>query len=431
MKRPLSVPERFMWGDGVSPFNGVLTARIKGELSLEGLHGALLRVQEVHPLLRSVITEDARGRPFFELCASPAPIPVRTRERKTDEDWIDASMQSWTTVFDGRRGPMMDLVWLRAPGVSELLMTFHHCFCDGRGALRLMQDLLTFLDGPHPPGREAGQGGTPCAPTHMVALDDLIPSAVRNNKGRRIRAYLQASLVRWVVGAGLMSKRRATPIPRDKDYFLHWKWTEEASAGLFQACQRAGVTVNTALCAAFLTAFRTVRGRKAHNRITCPVDIRKYLPGIEDTLFPIGLSMTLTLDKKPPASFWDKAVLLQKAVAKKSKRMDPYGFLMTMENLHGAVHSIRKALAQAKPGQDCMFSNLGRMNIPWAWSTFELDTLYSFSVLGPLGDPTTVVTSTYRDRLDFALVSNETFLTRVEAEAIRQEAMDLLQKALV
>lgn len=406
-----------MWGDGVSPFNGVLTARIKGELTLERLSKAVYRLQEIHPLLCSVIVEDDKGVPFFERSDAPASIPVRVKERQTDDDWIGTSMESWTTVFDGRKQPMMDLVWLRGAGVSELLMTFHHCFCDGRGALRLMNDLLTFLDKPEE---------TVCAPTTLVALDDLIPAHIRKSNGRRIRAYLVAQLIRGFVGA---SGRRAAPIPRDKDYFIHWRWELESSVRLFETCQRTGVTVNTALCAAFLTAFRTVRGRKAHNRLTCPVDIRKFLPGIEDTLFPIGLSMTLSLS--PGASFWDQARDLQQVVSRKVNRLDPYGFLMTMENLHGSVRRIRESLVHGKPRQDCMLSNLGRLNIPWRWSTFELETLYSFTVMGPLGDPTTVVTSTYRERLDFALVSNEIFLPRAEALAIKGEAMDILQKAMV
>jgi hypothetical protein len=56
-----------------------------------------------------------------------------------------------------------------------------------------------------------------------------------------------------------------------------------------------------------------------------------------------------------------------------------------------------------------MFSNLGRIQIPHEYKEFSVDTIFSPSVIGPLGNTTTMVVSTYRGKMDFSFVGSEGF----------------------
>lgn len=421
-RRKLLFLERIMYGDGITPFNGVFALRLKGVVQPFSLREALAKLQATHPLLRAGIETDAKGRPWFVLQENSPSIPMEIKERLLDDDWIRETKAAWTTVFDTKKGPLIKVVLLTGTDRSDLIIVFHHCMCDGGGGLLLLRELLGWLDNP--------TTATPIAPQqHFITLQDIVPSIILNNPWKVGKAKLMGLLLRGVLQmmAAFASGRSRKVLQRENDYLLHWKWSAGDSAALFKQCTGAGVTVNTALCAAFLSAFQEVKGHQAHNKITCPVDIRKLAPQIKkDTLFSFGLALTLSLPKNKPAAFWDTAKQLQQEVARKMAGMDPYSYLMALENAHAAIPAMKKFLTYGKVGNDLMFSNMGRLEIPRHLNSFEVETVFSPTVIGPFANPTTLITSTYDGQLDFSFVSNEDFIGCSEALAIRDKAMRLL-----
>lgn len=419
MQRKLLFLERLMLGDGRTPFNGVFVIRIRGTVTMELLRNALDKLQAKHPLLRAGITYSKDGSPYFTVNESCPEIPVTITEQFYDDDWVLQSINDWATVFDTGSGPLIKLHWIRGDSSSDLVMAFHHCMCDGGAGLMLIKELVTLLDNP---AKDIGKHDSICT------IEEIVPATILNSKGRQLKARFQAVLIRAGLRllAALTTTHNKPRSYRERDYLVHWKLSPSQSAALFKQCTAQGVTVNTALCVAFLEAFRQVKGKAARNKITCPVDIRKFVKEIrQDTIFSFGLSLTLSL---PPSrtSFWEKVRELQQIVSKKMDGIDPYDFLLPFEQAHSSLNHIRKVLTYGKVNYDLMFSNMGRLDVPEKYDNIAVETIFSPTVIGPFGNPNTIITSTYKGQIDFSFVSNDVFLTYMEALTIKEKSMSLL-----
>ena len=420
MKRQLFFLERILYGDGNTPFNGVFALKIKGVVHAERLVSALERIQAKHALLRAHVEKDEKGMPWFVVHEETPPIPLRMVERRGESDWMEETRSEWAQAFETWRGPLLRVVWLRGESVSDLILAFHHCLCDGGSALALMQDLLSLLD-----EEDADIG----CPKDWVTKHELLAGLGGRWMERKARGVSALIKIGLSAGAFLTPSRGKTPVSRSEDYLLHWKLNKELSDALFRYCKAAQVTVNTLLCVAALHAFRCVRGKRAHQKVTCPVDIRRYHPAIKkDMLFAFGLAVTLSLKKRWSESFSRSVEDAQQLMTDKLGRLNATEFLLMMEHSHAAVGNMIKVLTYGKPGNDLMFSNMGRIDIPERYSSFEVETVYSPTVIGPFGNPTTLVTTTYKGQLDFSLVSNRTVLLEEEARAIRDRMVAVLRE---
>jgi NRPS condensation-like uncharacterized protein len=419
MKRNLLFLERVLYGDGSEPFHGVYALKINGEIDHVRLTIALTRLQEKYAMLCTAIGENIDGNPFFFTPATPRHIPLRIVERSGDEDWNRETVHELGTSFDIQNGPLLRITWIRSPEVSDLIMAFHHCMCDGGSGVALLSDLLALLDDP-----QAEIGMAPAFET----IDDLIPAKIRNSRRNRFRAQLAAKLVHsglWL-GSLFLSKKQK-PAPRSGDYLINWKLAAEQSAALFAYCKKQEVTVNTAIGLALLEAFKAEQGAWAHGKATCPVDIRRYMPEVKrGMLFSYGLALNIGLAQSTGNGFWAKAKTLQAHVSKQMAKLNTYEFTMIMEASHSSVHMLRKFLTYAKVGNDFMFSNMGKLDIPAQYRNFTVDTIYSPTVIGPFANPNTIITTTFGGQMDFSFVSNEEFLPRETAMRIREKAMAIL-----
>jgi hypothetical protein len=79
---------------------------------------------------------------------------------------------------------------------------------------------------------------------------------------------------------------------------------------------------------------------------------------------------------------------------------------------------------------DVTLSNMGRLNIPDSFHTFQLETIYSPSACFPWRNPNTLVISTFRREIDFSFISNESFLSKDEATVIKDRMMELLHEKM-
>ncbi len=424
MKRKLLLPERLMLGDGTAPFNGVYAIRINGVITAAGLAVALAKIQAKHPLLQAAVHHDPTGAPWFEIPAVHQPIPLIVKERTSSVDWQQEVRDAWASVFNIEAGPLISLTWLKGEEQSELILTFHHSMCDGGGGLMLVKELLAVLDDPE---KEIGMHPS------FTTLEDIVPAHILKGKKEILKARLKALFIKGALAAisAFVSTRGKQPISRQQDYLLHWKLDKQVSAALFQHCAVKEVTVNTALCVAFLRAFKLVKGEKAMNKIICPVDIRRFIPEItKDVIFSFGLSLELSLNNAQDVSFWQRARLLQAVASQKMKKMNPYAFMLPFEYAHDGVKYMRKFLTYGKPVYDLMFSNMGKLDVPEQYQTFAVDTIFSPTVIGPFSNPTTIITSTYKGQIDFSFVSNYQVLDYQDALAIKEKAMALLTEEL-
>lgn len=417
MKRKLLFGERMLLGNGTEPFNAVIPFRLRGTFKEEEIQHALSQIQGKHPWLRALIQHDDHKMPWFEVPEKYPPIPIRMVNRKGEDDWQEESRREWQTLFNYGEQPLLRFIWIKGEEVSDMLFSFHHCLCDGGSAMAFLYEFLTILDNP------LAKIGVE---NPILGIHDVVPEAILTNRSQKLKAKVIGRVAATAIKCIPVGKK---VVERQNDYLIHWKFDKEMSRELISYCKSMEVTVNTFLCAVVLQAFKKVKGAAAFNKVSCPVDIRRFANQIkEDHIFAFGLMIVVSANHK--ISFSEDLRLMQESVERKTSKLNPYITMMVMESAHDALKSFTKLLKHGKSSNDCMFSNLGRIQIPHQYKAFILETIFSPSVIGPLGNTTTIVTSTFRGEMDFSFVGSEGYLPYSEALAIRDEVIKNVKEQL-
>lgn len=417
MKRRLLFGERMLLGEGKEPFHVVIPFRLRGVFEEKDIQDALNRLQKKHPWLRALIHFDEKSEPWFEVSKLTNPIPIRIVDQKKEDDWQQESMQELHTLFDYKNKPLIRLVWIKGNDSSDMLLVFHHCLCDGGSAMTLLYEFLKVLDDP------AADIGIE---KPILGIQDVVPPHILKNNRQRFKAKMIGRIATLAIKCIPVSSK---VINRQTDYLIHWKLDQTTSQQLIHHCKSLEITVNTFLSATVLDTFKKVRGNKAFNKVSCPVDIRRFAPQVkEDHIFAFGLMIVVS--SNPKLDFLDNLRLMQHYVDRKTAKLNPYITMMVMESAHNALNNFTKLLKRGKSSNDCMFSNLGRIQIPHQYQSFMVETIISPSVIGPLGNTTTILTSTYQGVMDFSFIGSEGYLPYHEALAIRDEIIDSIKRQL-
>ncbi|WP_293311432.1 condensation domain-containing protein [Pedobacter sp. UBA5917] len=416
MKRRLILGERIMHVDAKTPLNCVFTAKIAGTINEENLHSALQKIQQKHPLLQMNI--DASGKtPYFVLNENIGKIPVRVAERFTDEDWLIESKIEWYKLFDTQNEPLARVVWLKGETASELLLVLPHCICDGTTILNLLREVMTLIDNPK-------QELTPYP--SFLTVKDLLPGDFSISKLGHFKGKIFAALGRLF----FFFKSTSDHNLDRSNYAIHWKISTENTKNLLLKCKAENTTVHAAICVAFMEAFKQVQGEKAHGKVICPVDIRRFVEAIkQDTMFAFAPIAELKLDQTEN-SFWTKAQRLKSDLDAKVSEMKVYDLLGMSEYFHSSVNKMIGFLRTTKGTHDVTLSNMGLLNIPKDYQNFSIETIYSPTVAFPWKNANTLVCSTFNGQLDFSFMSNESFLKEFDARQIKDRAMEMIKENL-
>lgn len=417
MKRRLLFGERMLLGDGTEPFNAVIPFRLRGNFTLKEIQQALARIQNKHPWLRALISHDEKNIPWFQVPEHPLSMPVRILARQGEDQWQEESRREWNTPFNYEKLPLIRFVWIKGEDVSDMFFAFHHCLCDGGSAMAFLYEFLKVLDDP------SAEIGTE---NPILGIEDVVPEKILNSRTQKLKARFIGRLAATAIRYIPVGKKA---IDRQNDYLINWKLDQKTSQQLISYCKANEVTVNTFLCATVLQAFKKVRGNAAFNKVSCPVDIRRFAKQVkEDHIFAFGLMIVVSANEK--LSFLENVRSMQASVERKTSKLDPYITMMVMESGHDALNSFTKLLKQGKSSNDCMFSNLGRIQIPDQYKAFSVEAIFSPSVIGPLGNTTTLVASTYKGEMDFSFVGSEGYLPYTDALAIRDEIIQTVKLQL-
>jgi NRPS condensation-like uncharacterized protein len=416
MKRKMLFFERLMYVDGQTPVNCLMTARIHGDIAAARLESALEKVQGKHPLLRACVVEEG-GEPYFKFSERTPKIPVRIIERCSDEDWRDITALEWKTPFNMKIGPMIRLVWIKSAHVSELILVGHHCICDGGSLVAIFREILQLID--HPDTQL-----TPYPP--FQSLQDLVPREVSSNLKMAFLVKSKALLFRLF----LSTVKNVKIAPAGEPYLIYWRADVKESAELARRCKAENTTPYAALCVAFLLGFRQVCCAKFKNKMMCPVNIRRFIRNIgADMMFNYAPAIPLALSRDPQEEFWGLARKLKQSIAEKIDRLNAYEHLLAGEQLHPSLQKLISLLRQSKGSYDFAFSNVGRIDIPENYGTFQLECFLGVTVAFPWRNATTLVTTHFRGQTDLAFVSNDGFLPHAEAIAIKEKAINTLMEA--
>jgi hypothetical protein len=427
--RPLLLPERTMYRDGRTPFTSVFPVKLLGEIDEMRLRHALARVQKKHPLLRCVIN-DIAGRPCFVLRDEPAPISLRIVERGGENDWQTEVRKEWVAPFDASLEPLARLVWLRGEKVHEFILAAHHCICDGIAGINLLRECLSAYDQPdHDLGSYDALGG----------VEDIVPSGLLQSQCFRYRVRWKIGVLRLALSLKRRNKRAVPRISAEQMYFHRWYIGEGMMQALNERCRAENVTVLAAVSMAFMQAFRDVLGTQSLSKTYTMVNARRFLPGLRgDAMFGIAPSVALGMKSLPPAQnisadgFWSRARVTKADLTRRIEHMgaDLYCYLVGLEGLHRDYAEFVAYFDEAPAVRHLTLSNMGRLDLPQQYRSFRLEKVYSPLVMVSPTPANTVVISSFGGQLEFAIVSDEHSLARVEALAIEQRAMTILRTCI-
>lgn len=287
-----------------SPYSTVtLVARTRGEISQSDLRNAISKVQQRHTNLRVRITEDADGQPWFTT-EGAGEIPVEIVPRESDDHWIRVVQESSRIPFEFETRPPIRFILVQSPTTSELIITCHHIICDGLSLAYLARDLMVHLGDPT---REVE------VLPHPVPIDrDNMPKDVSLNAV--VRFFINRMNKKWEKDRIFFDQEDYRNLHEAywanfQHEILSVELSEDQTAALVDRCRRNGVTVNTALTAAFAGAQTMVQGAKRqHPSIGIAASLRDRLrrPVGEVMGFYAGVA-TLRHDYDGRIGFWENA----------------------------------------------------------------------------------------------------------------------------
>jgi len=280
-----------------------VVARIKGDVSESLLKNAVSKVQQRHPNLRVRIMEDHDHDLWFT-SEGVKQIPVKVVPRESDDHWIEVFHEECRIPFEFDKQPAIRFLLVQSPTQSELIIFCHHIICDGMSLAYLARDLMVHLGDPT---REVEVLPDP------VPIDrDTIPKEVSLNAV--VRFFMNRINKKWEKDKIFFDQEDYRNL--NEAYWMHYKHqmlsvelSEAQTSALVDRCRGEGVTVNSALTAAFVGAQYSVQGDKPyHSSVVVAGSLRDRLqrPVGEVMGFYAG-GVTLKFKHDTRRGFWENA----------------------------------------------------------------------------------------------------------------------------
>jgi hypothetical protein len=295
MRRELNDLEYFNWCIG-QPYNMVVAVQVRGELKPDRLRDALDKAQQRHPLLQVNTELGPAGIPWFSSEGVGAiPVTVVDGSEPDAARRLTETELAATFAMDQSVSPRLPLmrVSLLLPRDSAqpavVVFTAQHVIADGLSMVFLVRDLLHFMEEPEAPVTVLDAPASPA---------DLLPATVR----RRIpTSPLRFWFALWLakVYVWLRFGRRVGPSKRRVQHHLSWELTPEQTNRLRARCRREAVSVQSAICTAFLAGFPAIQ---------MPVSLRSLLarPVGESVGVFVGAA-ALKMKYRAARGFWGNA----------------------------------------------------------------------------------------------------------------------------
>jgi hypothetical protein len=287
-----------------SPFSIVtMVARIKGNVSKSMLVNAVSKVQQRHPNLRVRIVEDDDRGPLFTSDGAKE-IPVQVVPRESDDHWLTVVEESCQVPFEFDAQPAIRFILVQSPTTSELIILCHHIICDGLSLAYLARDLMDHLGDP--------ARSVEVLPDPVPIDRESIPEDVSVNAV--VRFLIDRMNKKWESEKVVFDQEDYRNL--NEAYWMHYSHqmlcvglSEAETSALVDRCRNEGVTVNSAIAAAFVGAQTMVQGQKPHHSsigVAASLRDRVQKPVGEVMGFYAGV-VTLKHKHHSNRGFWDNA----------------------------------------------------------------------------------------------------------------------------
>lgn len=405
--RKLSNLERmYLW----SPYSDVsMVTRIKGNVSKEKLRSALDIVLQMHPLAGAKIVFDDDYNAWFSTDNVCKPF-FKIVNRVSDTQWLEELQHEIQIPFNPETGSLIRFALVHSETVSDLVVICNHSICDGMSLVYLIRDLLDIYTNPEKEIKVIGP----------VDIKDFLP------KGR---FSLQSVLMKLIMG-NANRKWEKNPYYFDHNdavavqdaYWEKYKFNTvllelepQETNVLLKQCRNKGVSVGSAVIAAFIAAHEDIVGPfvKSQKQLWVPFDMRRHATAPISDVFGLCIGaprFSYTYNVKKP--FWENAAVLHNEIHKRVAKLDShtmetpdshptfmdalssFAFLKEVvpeaytktENLKRYFHdeknitfSFAKRSRSMVPG--AIPSNLGPLDIPKTYGDLQIDKMVFFPVI--------------------------------------------------
>ena len=365
--------------------NFAAAARVRGPLTRERLEAALATVVRRHSMIGIRAVPESSGQPpHFETDGVP-PIPLLEFDRPDDDAWVAEMSREVQVPTPYLRGPLMRCLWLRGEGVSDLVLLCDHLTADGKAAVIVLHDLLSYAADP--------AQAQDALPIDSPPLPDLVPPEIAEQIREDAADYPpigpppedepqdEPPGEPADEGAGPSSGIEATALPQAEPVLITpFNLTAAETSALVARCRAEGVTIQAALCAAFMTPFAEQEPAQPIRRAEIPVDLRPRLARPVGDAYGcfIGLN-EIDVDCAPGRDLWDVARGAAKALAGMRDR-DNFATFLVVSTLTGKFPARGWHTAY-----DLSISNIGRVDLPAAFGPLRVESFYGplFAATGP------------------------------------------------
>jgi NRPS condensation-like uncharacterized protein len=434
MRRPLSSIERGIWiVDAITGLNGCAVTHLEGCLDESVLRTAVDLHQQRQPLLG--VHVELKDVPWFVSDGTTA-IPIRVEPRRDSQHWHEVLHEELNLKFQASAAPLMRVRAIVGDNRTDLILTYHHAICDGRGVLHSVGELLDLI----------AQVQCKQVPT-IVPLSEQHP--VDTHLMRMLWTYrgLRAAFMALLRAGWTFFFRRPRKLPDDtpaayedlRSRTLHRSLTPEHARALASRAKLEDTTMHGALCAALmLSSAAHIRERSTgKGPVTIgsfsPIDLRPLLPGppIEGLGVYVNAA-TVTAQVLPDTSFWELARSIQKGLHARRASGEVCAF-SAIQSL-AAPRRIDPRLAArgvAHPfwGTGAV-TNLGVINLPDRFGDLRVDSIHVAGGNAAYGNFISMAVMTYRGRTMMNMTYTEPLLSPQTASALGDDVMKRLAAAV-
>jgi hypothetical protein len=422
MRRELNEIEYLNWCFG-QPYNIVVSVRIRGNISPDRLQSALDKAQQRHPLLKVNTILEEQNMPWF-VSEGVGAIPLKVVDRAGEDHAPRITEKELATPFDMNEPlesplPLMRVTLLRpqnpATEPADIIISAQHTITDGMSMVFLVRDLLYFMTNPKDPVTVLDV---------TASSEDIFPPNIRKRIPKSALKF-KASLLLMKLYLRLKF-RRGTQKPRTfapSSRIYSWQLTADQTEDLLARCKQEQVSVQSALCTAFLTTFTAVN---------TPVNLRPQLAlpvGEAIGLYAGAAVIRMKYDAK--ADFWDNARRfhgkLQKSLRDTFSVFRLFSKRVPLKAMREYFSLLADLISDQHPFAITNLGSLDKMGIRFEVGDLRVESF--FGSVSEIIDASVLTIYTIDGAMHFHFHYLEHVMNASEAEKLVNKAMNMLRSA--
>jgi NRPS condensation-like uncharacterized protein len=200
---------------------------------------------------------------------------------------------------------------------------------------------------------------------------------------------------------------------------------------LVARCRQEGVTVNSALWAAFLAAQQDVQKDKGPYRMRSALAVNtrdKLKIPVGEALGFYASSLTLNLPYSPSDSFWDAARKIHSKIGREMKKTNSLYFYKYDGLDEKLSRKLLKMMTWHKVSYGYAITNVGRLEIPTTYGSLEIESVYGPSFYSDVEEKIVGVI-TVGGKLSVIMACNEGVTGQGAADKLQAAVIEYLDRA--